>query len=299
MKLIIGTLLLSVLLYGCGENKPESDEVVIVCTTGMLGDAVTNFTEGCTVYSLMGPGTDPHLFKPTKESLDLLQRADVIVANGLHLEGRMQDVLESLARRKPVIFAGNGVNTEELIYADARGKVPDPHLWFDVMLWKKALDHTCAELQKATPDCTDTDGTKAYFAMLDSLESSVSNSIDEIPEKQRVLITAHDAFSYFGKAYGMEVVALQGISTAAEYGVRDVTNMIDLITERRIKAIFDESAISPRSVDAVVAGCENRGFDLRRGGTLYTDALGGPESGAETYKGMVLHNVSTIKNALK
>lgn len=299
MKLIVGTLLLSVWLYGCGESKPQSDEVVIVCTTGMLGDAVTNFTEGCTVHSLMGPGTDPHLFKPTKESLDLLQRADVIVANGLHLEGRMQDVLESLARRKPVIFAGNGVNPDELIYADARGNVPDPHLWFDVMLWKKALDHTASELHKAAPGCTNANRTKAYFKMLDSLETSVRISIDEIPEKQRVLITAHDAFSYFGQAYGMEVVALQGISTAAEYGVRDVTNMIDLITERRIKAIFDESAISPRSVEAVVAGCENRGFDLRRGGTLYSDALGGPESGAETYKGMVLHNATTIKNALK
>lgn len=306
MKPLIYALLIAVSLYACGESSPRSDEIVIVCTTGMLGDAVSHFTEGCTVHSLMGPGTDPHLFKPTKESLDMLQRADVIVANGLHLEGRMQDILEKLARRKPVIFAGdfavraeNGADPPDLIYADARGKVPDPHLWFDVALWKKALTHTSAELRKSAPGCTDVAGTEAYFAMLDGLEKSVRNAIAEIPEPQRVLITAHDAFSYFGRAYGMEVAALQGISTAAEYGLRDVTDMIDLITERRIKAIFDESALSPRSVNAVIAGCKSRDFDLKRGGTLYADALGGPDSGADTYEAMVLHNVTTIKNALK
>jgi len=299
MKKLIYALIFAVSLCGCGEKSPQSDEIVIVCTTGMLGDAVMHFTKDCTVHSLMGPGTDPHLFKPTKESLDLLQRADVIVANGLHLEGRMQDILENLARRKPVIFAGNGVNTDDLIYADARGKVPDPHLWFDVALWKKALAHTAEELKAAAPECSDEDGTSVYFSSLDSLDNTVRRAIEEIPEAQRVLITAHDAFSYFGRAYGMEVVALQGISTAAEYGVRDVTNMIDLITERDIRAIFDESALSPRSVDAVMAGCKNRGFDLARGGTLYADALGGSDSGADTYKSMVLHNVTTIKKALK
>lgn len=306
MKKWIFALSIVAWICGCAETNQLEDGTVIVCTTGMIADAADRFTTGCNVYSLMGPGTDPHLFKPSKESLDLLQRADVIIANGLHLEGRMQDILETLSRRKPVIFVGefaegaeNGAISAKLIYADTRGTVPDPHIWFDVSMWKQAMAYTASELKAAVPRCVNQEGVQTYLSALDSLHEHVVSSIQEIPEQQRVLITAHDAFSYFGRAYGVEVLALQGISTAAEYGVRDVTDMIDLITDRRIKAIFDESALSPRSVEAVVAGCENRGFTLARGGTLYSDALGGPGSGAETYRDMVRHNVETIKNALK
>lgn len=303
MKNIFLPLFLLMLL-GCSstsepENSDNERKMVIVCTTGMLGDAITNITSGCEVHTLMGPGTDPHLFKPSKQSLDLLQAADVIVANGLHLEGRMQDILEKLARQKPVIFAGSGINDENLIYADARGTVPDPHLWFDVSLWQKAVAGVATELQKGETNCYDDLKGAAYLLSLDSLHRWVGTQMAEIPADQRVLITAHDAFSYFGKAYGVEVVALQGISTAAEYGVRDVTNMIELITSRGIKAIFEESSIAPRSIEAVVAGCAQRGFEVKRGGTLYSDALGGEGSGAETYTDMVRHNVHTIKTALQ
>jgi manganese/zinc/iron transport system substrate-binding protein len=280
-------------------NAEASRKKFIVCTTGMLGDALVQITSDCEVHTLMGPGTDPHLFKPTKQSLDLLQSADVIVANGLHLEGRMQDILEKLAMQKPVIFAGNGIIPEAMIYAGGHGKVPDPHIWFDVDLWQKAVAHISDELQKLEHSCFDRTKSNGYLSALDSLNLWVAREVMTIPENQRVLITAHDAFSYFGKAYGVEVIALQGISTTAEYGVRDVTNMIELIKGRGIKAIFEESSIAPRSIEAVVAGCAQRGYEVKRGGTLYSDALGGKDSGAETYIDMVQHNVNNIKQALE
>lgn len=286
-------------LASCTPTKEEGAPPLIVCTTGMLGDAVAEMTSGCEVRTLMGPGTDPHLFKPTKESLDLLQRADLVVANGLHLEGRMQDILEKLQRQKPVIFAAQGIDASALRYEDALGKVPDPHVWFDVALWKEAVSHLDLELAKVIEVCRDSARSNRYHQALDTLHHWVRREISKIPENQRVLITAHDAFSYFGAAYGMEVVALQGISTAAEYGVRDVTDMIDLITKRQIKAIFEESSISPRSVEALTAGCARAGFAVSRGGTLYSDALGSRDSGAHTYIGMVRHNVTTIQRALQ
>lgn len=298
MKPILLPLFLFMLLACSGEQKQGSAKL-IVCTTGILGDAVTKMTAGCEVHTLMGPGTDPHLFKPTKESLDLLQRADVIVANGLHLEGRMQDILEKLRRQKPVLFAAEGMDKNDLRFEDALGKVPDPHVWFDVALWRKALGHLDGQLQVVASECHAAERSEAYLANLDTLHRWVDAEVAKIPKAQRVLITAHDAFSYFGAAYDVEVVALQGISTAAEYGVRDVTNMIQFITEREIKAIFEESSIAPRSVEALIAGCAQRGFEVQRGGTLYSDALGGTDSGADHYIGMVRHNVMTLQKALQ
>lgn len=211
----------------------------------------------------------------------------------------MQDILEKLQRQKPVIFVAEGIEKKNLRYEDALGKVPDPHVWFDVSLWKEALGYLNGQLEQVAPTCHDAGRSHSYLAGLDTLHQWVGSEVAKIPKEQRVLITAHDAFSYFGAAYGIEVVALQGISTAAEYGVRDVTNMIQLITERKIRAIFEESSIAPRSVEAIVAGCAQRGFEVKRGGTLYSDALGGSESGADHYVGMVRHNVTTIQQALR
>ena len=247
----------------------------------------------------MGPGTDPHLFKPTKESLDHMASADIIVSNGLHLEGRMQDILHKLERTKKVIFLGEALDKETLLYGDDAKKIPDPHIWFDVEIWKTVITYLGDELLEAAPQCTDRDRIEAYTSQLDKLDSWVSEEMNSVPEPQRVLITAHDAFSYFGRAYNIEVIGLQGISTMAEYGIRDVTNLVDLVISREIKAAFVETSVSSRSIEAVIAGCKDRGYDVKEGGTLYSDALGNKNSGADTYIGMVKANVTTIKKALK
>ncbi len=298
MKRYIG-LLIVVFFVACTENEPiEEKGLKIVCTTGMIGDGVQNLVDStCTVNTLMGPGTDPHLFKPTKQSLDLLSDADIIVANGLHLEGRMQDILEKMQRNKTVIFIGDAIPAEDLLIAEGSEFIPDPHIWFDVSLWNKSMRFLSDELRKF--GVLNEAKAEAYRNELSALEESVQKTLSEIPEERRVLITAHDAFSYFGEAYGMEVIGLQGISTVSEYGIRDVTNMVNLIVSRNIPAVFVESSISSRSIEAVIEGCEQKGFQLELGGTLYSDALGTEGSGAETYISMVDHNVATITKALK
>lgn len=295
------TAFLILILFGCGTaEKTDHGYLKIVCTTGIIADAVANMVnDSCEVSALMGPGTDPHLYKPTKAALDLLSDADIIIANGLHLEGRMQEILEKLSRTKTVIFIAESLPGEELIHVDDSEKIPDPHIWFDVMLWRQAAGNLGEQLRVATPACIQIEKLNSFINGLDTLHEWTGQQIAQIPPSQRVLITAHDAFSYFGKAYGMEVIGLQGISTMAEYGIRDVTNMVDFISEKQIKSIFVESSVSSRSVEAVIAGCEKRGFNVSQGGTLYSDALGGPDSGAETYSDMVRHNVLTIQNALK
>jgi len=298
MKRYIGFIAI-VLLLSCTNGESEEDvQYKIVCTTGMIGDAVVNLVDSnCVVHTLMGPGTDPHLFKPTKQSLDLLSDADLIVANGLHLEGRMQEILEKMSRNTRVIFIGEGVSEENLLIAEGSESIPDPHIWFDVSLWNTAVSYLADELRQVGR--LNEEKAEAYHLQLAELEVVAVNILSEIPEEKRVLITAHDAFSYFGEAYNIEVIGLQGISTVSEYGIRDVTNMVNDIVEREIPAVFVESSISTRSIEAVIEGCEQKGFELKLGGTLYSDALGTDGSGAETYIDMVKHNVRTITNALK
>lgn len=286
------------LLLGCSQEEERNDNIRIVCTTGMIGDAVRNMTDSsCTVNVLMGPGTDPHLFKPTKSSLDLLSDADIIIANGLHLEGKMQDILEKLKRTKTVYFLADGLNNDDLLLSDSSSKIFDPHIWFDVALWNKALSAFKSEFQDG--DILKLPRANEYLNALSDLDNWVGEEVNSIPESKRVLITAHDAFSYFGRAYGLEVIGLQGISTVSEYGLRDISNLVNTIVDRQIPAVFIESSISPRSIQAVVEGCQKKGFQTKLGGTLYSDALGPKNSNAETYIEMVQHNVTTLKTALK
>ena len=287
-------------LTGCTSAPSEtSGKLKIVCTTSIIADAVSEITsDSCIVIALMGPGTDPHLFKPTKASLDHMADADIIVSNGLHLEGRMQEVLNKLSRSKQVIFIGDTLTKTQLLYGDASQKMPDPHIWFDVNIWAQGISYLSDELIQSFPESIDLKKRDDYIRSLHELDDWVSGEMHSIPQEQRVLITAHDAFSYFGKAYDVEVLGLQGISTMAEYGIRDITNMVDLVISRKIKAVFVETSISSRSIEAVIAGCKDRGYNVVEGGTLYSDALGGKASGADTYIGMVKANVTLIKKAL-
>jgi manganese/zinc/iron transport system substrate-binding protein len=290
---------LLIALISCSAPEEDDRSILIVTTTSMIADGVSAMVDTfeVEVTSLMGPGTDPHLFKPTKTTLDLLGEADIVVANGLHLEGRMQDILEKMSRKKKVIFVGDGIAGDDLIHPEGKTGFPDPHVWFDLSLWKQGLIHVAEELE--TEGVLRKEASRSYLSFLDSLHLRVQEDLREIPEENRVLITAHDAFSYFGRAYGIEVIGLQGISTVAEYGIRDVQAMVDLIIDREVKAVFVESSISPRAMEAVVSGVEQRGGEVKIGGTLYSDAPGSPGSGASDFAGMVEHNVLTIKEALK
>lgn len=295
------TLLLSV---SCtpSDNSQEDGKMRIVCTTGMIGDAVAIIADDyAEVVTLMGPGVDPHLYKATQGDLRELTQASAIFYNGLHLEGKMGEVLEKLARQKPVLPVADGIDSSRLVNSTNFADAFDPHIWFDVELWADAVAFVGKELQNLDPEhAADYQArTETYLARLDSLHQTVSNRISTIPQNQRVLITAHDAFTYFGLAYDIEVRGLQGISTVSEYGLRDISELVDFITTRKIQAVFVESSVPTRSLEAVVEGCNKRGHAIEIGGTLYSDAMGAAGTLEGTYLGMVDHNVETIVEALK
>lgn len=285
-----------------GETSPDSGKLKVVCTTGIVADAVAAVGgEHIQVTALMGPGVDPHLYKVTQGDLGRLTDADIVFYNGLHLEGKMADVLKKLSRNKTVIPLSDGIPAENLIHNADFADAHDPHIWFDISIWSDAVG-TVAQTLKTH----DSEHATAYQANFDSLKKSytelhqwVKSEIETIPLERRVLVTAHDAFVYFGRAYGIEVKGLQGISTMSEYGLQDVTNMVDFIVEGEIKAVFVESSVPKRSLEAVVEGCNGKGHDVIVGGTLYSDAMGAKGSPEGTYLGMVKANVNTIVKALK
>ncbi len=301
-KLFILTLLLTV-LFSC-QNSPTTDsgKPKIVCTTGMLADAVVNIVgEEAEVVGLMGPGVDPHLYKATQGDLKELSSADVIIYNGLHLEGKMGEIFEKLAERKKILVAADALPTSKLIKsADFQGAY-DPHLWFDVALWSKVVEHLGIELSQLEilDKGSILQNTASYSAQLQELDQWVSMEIAKIDSSKRVLITAHDAFGYFGRAYNIEVKGLQGISTMSEYGLKDVSDLVNFIVDRKIQAVFVESSVSDRSLKAVVEGCIKNGHEISIGGTLYSDAMGQEESEEGKYLGMVRYNVNTIVEALR
>lgn len=250
---------------------------------------------------MMAIGVDPHLYKASQRDLDLLFDADLVVFHGLHLEGKMTEVLRKFSRTNDVIDQGELLPQEELLADPEYANTTDPHIWFDVQLWKKAMTATAAELVKRKPDWKPyiESNLSAYQNTLDSLDQRTREDIRRVTEQGQVLITAHDAFSYFGRAYEIEVKGLQGLSTLSEPGLRDVSELVSFIIEHQIKAIFVEQSISPKALEAVVEGCRRRGHQVTLAGPLYTDSLGDPEGEAGTYIGMVGANVRTIVNNLQ
>lgn len=292
--------------FGCGKQQPAQrqpgEKIKIVTTTGMIGDAVEEIAgTHADVVTLMGPGVDPHLYKATHGDLERLTAADVIFYNGLHLEGKMGEVFEKLARTKPVIAIGDELAEENLRKVPGFQGAFDPHIWFDVKLWSEAVGAISRHLQEYdSAHARDYVRNHArYLKELDSLDKAVRQTILQIPETQRVLITAHDAFGYFGDAYDIEVRGLQGISTLSEFGLRDVTELVNFIIARKVKAIFVETSVSPRSIEAVVEGCRKKGWNVVIGGRLYSDAMGERGTPEGTYIGMVHANVKAITESLK
>jgi manganese/zinc/iron transport system substrate-binding protein len=303
-KLIL-FLFIGILTLSCGpkEKRLNSNEkLFVVTTTGMIKDAVQNVAGPYVeVVALMGPGVDPHLYKATHGDLEKLTNADVIFYNGLHLEGKMGEVLQKLGRSKPVIAVADEIPDSLLRAVPGFQGTHDPHIWFDVKLWKHAVEAVAKFLGKEdTAHVTVYNENKTkYLIRLDSLDKAVQQTVLQIPQEQRVLITAHDAFGYFGDAYKVEVRGLQGISTISEFGLRDVTELVNFIISRKIKALFVETSVSEKSINAVVEGCRDKNWNIKIGGSLYSDAMGPDGTSEGTYIGMVSANVKKIVEALK
>ncbi len=297
-------LILTLLLVACsGDAAAEQDDgrLYVVTTTAHVGDAARRVGgEHVHVDSLMGPGTDPHLYLASIGDVDKLRRADVVLYNGLFLEAQLEDVLEQLAESKTVVPISAGIDRAELLPSANYADEFDPHIWFDVTLWMQAVAQVRDTLMAADPAnaAAYEANAAAYLAELAALHAYVTEQAARVPAAQRVLVTAHDAFSYFGRAYGFEVRGLQGISTASEAGTADVQQLANFIAERQIPAVFIESSVPVRNVEAVQAAVRDRGFDVVIGGELFSDALGDAGTPEGTYLGVVRYNIDTIVGAL-
>ena len=302
----IPVALMVAVAMGCGVDDGGSTAadsgLRVVATTTIVADLVRVIGgPDVAVESLMGPGIDPHLYKPSAGDVRTMASADAVFYNGLHLEGKMGEIFQQMGRRGvPTVAVAECLPREELIEIEGFSGVHDPHVWFDVRLWMMAAACVRDALAELDPDNGPAlvERGNAYIDELAQLDEWVSSRIASLPPEQRVLVTAHDAFSYFGRAYGVDVRGLLGVSTAAEAGTADVQQLAEYIAERRIPAIFVESSVPPRYVEALQQAVDARGFSVAIGGSLYSDALGDPDGPQETYIGTVRSNVDTIVNAL-
>lgn len=303
----IGLLLLFGLFIGACSNDTDvnttpNDKIQVATTTGMIADLVKNVGgERVEVQALMGPGVDPHLYKASQGDITKLDEADMIFYNGLNLEGKMADIFERMASKKPAIQVTDTIEESSLQASpDYEGQY-DPHVWFDVQLWMKTVERVRDALIEFDPSNKDayTQNASDFLKKLEELDQYGKTQIALIPQQSRVLVTAHDAFGYFGAAYDLEVLALQGISTDAEYGLADVQELVDILVDRNIKAVFVESSVSSKAIEAVIEGAKEKGHEVSIGGELFSDAMGDEGTEEGTYIGMVRHNIETIVNALK
>lgn len=295
---IIAIIVLLLVHVGCTEKVVDERPMVLV-TTNILADAVRTIAgDDLSVEALMGAGTDPHLYKARFSDIRRLEDADLILYNGLHLEGKLSEILDQMPGR--AVAVADVLPYDTLLKADDGDDVTDPHIWFDVSLWSRVVQGVGEALAKFDHSKADRYRQRAadLASELDKLHAEVKQAVDTIPTDSRILITAHDAFGYFGRAYGIQVRGLQGISTVSEYGVRDVSSLVTFVVDNRIPAVFIESGIPPRSVESVIAGAMQRGHTVVEGGMLYSDSLGGEGEPGATYIGMVRHNMKTIVNAL-
>ncbi len=293
-------------LSACGGGAADdlaSRRIRVTATVGMVGDLVRNVGgERVEVTALMGPGVDPHLYKASEGDIARLSSADIVFYNGLFLEGKMGEILEKIrGRGKPTVPVAERIDRSLLRTPPEFQGHPDPHVWFDVSLWANTIDAAVEGLASIDPGSRPAYEANAarFRAELAALHAESAEALATIPRETRVLVTAHDAFGYFGRAYDVDVVGLQGISTTSEYGLRDVQRLVELIAERGVKAVFVESSVPTRSIEAVVEGCRAKGHAVEIGGQLFSDAMGEAGTPEGTYVGMVRHNVTTIVEALR
>lgn len=288
---------------GTSIPKPFDGKVSAVATVGMIGDVVKNVgKDHVEVTSLMGPGVDPHLYKPTASDTSKLSNADIIFYGGLELEGRMTDTFVKIARTgKPTIAVSENIDTAKLREPPEFAGKYDPHIWFDVTLWIEVVDTIKKELQQFDPANAKEyeKNAEAYKKELTTLHEDIKKQVATVPQSSRVLVTAHDAFGYFGNQYGFEVKGLQGISTSSEASAKDVQELAQFLVTRKIKAIFVESSVPQDTIKAVQQAARAKGWNVIIGGQLFSDAMGNEGTPEGTYIGMVRHNVNAIVNSLK
>lgn len=302
-------LLLSLSLLGGGRatagepDKPTSDakQLKVVATIAMIADVARNVGgEKIQVTTLMGEGVDPHLYKATPGDVRTISSADVVLYNGLHLEGRMADVLVRMASRRTVVQVTDAIDESLLREPPEFDGHFDPHVWFNVSLWAKTADRIAGVL--AEKDAANAafyrENAVKYAATLADLHERATQAIATIPADRRLLVTAHDAFGYFGDAYGLEVLAIQGISTDSEASVAGINDLVSTLVSRKVPAVFIETSVPRKTIDALIEGCRSKGHEVKVGGELYSDAMGKPGTPGGTYIGMVTHNVRTIVTAL-
>ena len=297
-------LLPMLVVTACGQALVEKGAIAdrkinVVTTIGMIADVTENVGgDRVDVTGLMGPGVDPHLYKASEGDVSSLIDADIIFYNGLHLEAQMGEVLEQMEGK--TVAVTDAIDRSELISPPEYEGNYDPHVWLNVSYWITAVEVIRDALIELDPDHESlyTENAENYLAELEDLHAYVQEQALRVPEAQRVIITAHDAFNYFGLAYGFDVRGLQGISTESEASTADVQKLADFIVERQVRAIFIESSVPVRNVEAVQAAVNAKGFDLVIGGELFSDAMGDAGTEEGTYIGMVRHNIDTIVAAL-
>lgn len=301
---ILSCLFLFIVIVATGCNQEQSgsavkgEKIVVVTTIAQIGEPLSVIGgDRVEVESLMGPSVDPHLYNPTQSDISKVDSADIIFYNGLNLEANMVEVFDSIGKSKPVLAIGETISEDSLL-EDEDGAV-DPHIWFDIDLWQEALDAAVEELKEYSPENADyfEENKQSYFKELAELKED-AKKLTEIPENQRILVTAHDAFGYFGRMHEMEVIGLQGLSTEDEIGVSDINDTIAIIKKYQVPAIFIESTINESSINAVIEGAKSDGVQVELGGELFSDAMGEAGTAEGTYLGMYHHNVETIYEAL-
>ncbi|PKO19620.1 manganese transporter [candidate division BRC1 bacterium HGW-BRC1-1] len=306
LRWTIGLLIAATGITGCKPHqgpppRQPGEKLNVVATTGMIADAA-NAVGGdfVKVTGLMRPGVDPHMYKPSEGDVRRLAEANVVMYNGLHLEARLGDVLERMGDRIKTVAVGDAIPADRLIEPPDGGQAHDPHIWFDVDLWGLVVGRVQETLMEAIPEHADEIRAQgeAYRAKLAELDQYTREKIATIPREKRVLISAHDAFFYFSRAYDIEVRGLQGINTAAEAGARDVDDLAAFIAGQRIPAIFVETSVPKRNIEAVIEAVRARGHEIHIGGELFSDSMGAVGTTEGTYLGMVRHNVDTITQAL-
>ena len=305
-RIYITVCLIGILVWsGCDPKEQPGaatdNKLRVVSTIGMIADIVKNV--GGTrveVTGMVEPGVDPHFYNPTPKDVQTLGSAHIIFFNGLHLEAKMGDVLAKMSEDTLTVAVTDTIDRSLLLTPQEYEGRYDPHLWFDVKLWMQAAGKVRDVLSEYDADNTVLYRTNAerYLKKLAELDEYVRSQVERVPSEQRVLVTAHDCFNYFGKAYGFEVRGLQGVSTETEVGIADVQELATFIADRGISAIFVESSISPRSLEAVKAAVKSKGFDVEIGGELFTDAMGNEGTPEGTYIGMIRHNIDTIVQSL-
>ncbi|WP_299662159.1 zinc ABC transporter substrate-binding protein [uncultured Ruegeria sp.] len=273
----------------------------VVATTGMIADAARQVGgDRVEVKGLMGPGVDPHAYRQTRTDIVAMTRADLVLWHGLYLEAQMEDFFHDLDRKRTVVAVADGLEPAKLRAHDDYADKYDPHVWMNPTIWRDVVIEVQEALTEARPEAADefAANTQVFLTEIDQLDAYGKQALASVPENNRVLVTAHDAFGYFGAEYGYEVLGVQGISTQSEAGLNRIGELVDTLVDRQLKAVFVESSVSDRSMRALIEGAAAEGHELGVGGELYSDAMGEPGTYEGTYIGMLDHNITVIAGAL-